>query len=473
MSSGDMVLVMILAKTAGINETLDVATTGGQSWYTLAWDTQGAISWALLACRFNGTWAANPTFQDGQGQTTPLTAKMDVFRPTSGAKIMDIDWSPVAGSFAAGTTPFTKTITGITTRNAGAAAVAYWMSQDDNTWGSLTAGWSNAGGTQIRNASGTQTSVSTAYQVFATAQATGNVSQNQATLGGDAGATCILSIYEHDAFLTTVPALDGFWDAENSTNGTTLTTTIMDNGTHLLAANGSWQVAGTGTDNMTVATAAQAGFGTRSVTVNATSYTDSSGTRGMSLDHANQGGSSRFFAWTKSADVAKCSYGVWFTTTLTYGLFDSFSLAGMQDAGFAGSVCLNIANYESSQHRIWHENSDGTIKMLGRLAQSTRVWVSGYFDQATNYGRMILFDTSYNQIGFQTAQILGASPANFHQVNLGSFGGNFPATGYTGTVSQFDDLCFDFTNAAYPLGPATAAAGGSTSHNLMMLGVGN
>src|SRR6476661_5416937 len=84
MASGDMVLVMTLAKTASINETLDVVTTGGQSWYTLGWDTQGSLSWALLACRFNGTSSANPTFQDGQRQTTPLTPKMDVFRPTSG-----------------------------------------------------------------------------------------------------------------------------------------------------------------------------------------------------------------------------------------------------------------------------------------------------------------------------------------------------------------------------------------------------
>jgi hypothetical protein len=43
---------------------------------------------------------------------------------------------------------------------------------------------------------GTDSSVSVAYKIQAAAGATGNVSKNQSTLGGDAGATSIFSFYE-------------------------------------------------------------------------------------------------------------------------------------------------------------------------------------------------------------------------------------------------------------------------------------
>src|SRR3954464_2181847 len=92
MLAGDLVTVMVMTRTADVQETMQNVTTGGQSWHPLLWDTTTTLSWARWACRFNGSWAANPTFEDGQGQTTPLTAKMDVWRPTSTSKIMDIDW---------------------------------------------------------------------------------------------------------------------------------------------------------------------------------------------------------------------------------------------------------------------------------------------------------------------------------------------------------------------------------------------
>jgi hypothetical protein len=82
-----------------------------------------------------------------------------------------------------------------------------------------------------------------------------------------------------------VPTADVFWDGENSTNTTTMTTAIMDAGTHLSSAAGSWVFVGSAA-NLTVSTSAQKGFGTRQVSVASTLYTDSSGTRGMRQDHS-------------------------------------------------------------------------------------------------------------------------------------------------------------------------------------------
>jgi hypothetical protein len=155
MTAGDLVLVFLGDRTAGDEQTFRNTTTGGQSWHEIAQLPGVAVSGAIYACRFNGTWGTNPAFDQSSGAVTALTAVMHVFRPTSTSKVMDIDISPVAGTFTAPSTPFTVTINAITTRNAGAVAVAFWMSGDDNTWGTLSgSGWSVAGSAQYRNTTG-------------------------------------------------------------------------------------------------------------------------------------------------------------------------------------------------------------------------------------------------------------------------------------------------------------------------------
>ncbi len=477
MAAGDVALVMITHRVASQNETLRENNAGGQEWYPLAWGSTTALSWALLACRFNGTWSANPTFEDTQGNAAPLTAKMDVFRPTSGSLVLDIDWSPpaTAGTFTAGSTPFTKTITGITTRNAGAVAIAYWMSVDDNTWGSLTAGWSNAGGAQIRNASGSQMSTSVAYQVFAVDGATGNVSQNQATNGGDTGATCILSLYERAADFSSVPACDVFWDGEDSTDGTALTATILNNGTHLNGTPGTWDAAtGAGGPNLAVETSAQQGFGTKSVTVNGTSYTDSSGTRGVRQDHGAQNANAYYHTWTKSSSVAVASAGGWYRTAIPYGFFFSHTQMGMQNSAFSSGVFLSLQNYESARHRCYLENTSSDIILAPWILKDVWYWVTFKHDATNNIARLIIYNADFTQRGFGCVwQLTSGGATNFNQFNLGSFGGNYPgsADGYTGIFTDYDDVILEFTGV-FPLGPATAAAGGSTAKILALLGVG-
>jgi hypothetical protein len=118
---------------------------------------------------------------------------MHVFRPSNTSSVWQVDVAQVSGNYAAPGGAHTVTIPGITTITDGALVFAAWASSDNNTWGSLTAGWSTPGLAQYRNSSGNDQSETHAYKVMATAGASGNVSKNQATLGGDAGAYLIIA----------------------------------------------------------------------------------------------------------------------------------------------------------------------------------------------------------------------------------------------------------------------------------------
>ena len=194
MVAGD--LVFIAARASGTTGTASISQAGGQSWTALTQRNATQCRTNCFYCRYNGTWSANPSV--AFSSTTNNIAVMWVFRPTSGSNQWAVDVAETSATYTAPTTPFTVTITGKTTLTDGALVVAIWTSADDNTWGSLTAGWTVAGGAQYRNTSGTnQGSVTGAYLVKSPAGATGNVAKNQATLGGDAGTQYIIVFKEY------------------------------------------------------------------------------------------------------------------------------------------------------------------------------------------------------------------------------------------------------------------------------------
>lgn len=213
MQAGDLCVMVTQARTT--NEALQVmipAGGDGQTWTSETVQSGTTISTQLHWCTFNGTWTSNPAgyirpqgrggMMSGCGQslgdtTAPFTTILVVFRPTSTSKTWAIDVAKASTTFAAPSTPFTVTRTGITTVANNVVALAVWGSGDDNTWGTLSgAGW-NQVGTQWRNLASSDMSTAIAYQIVATGgTATGNVSLNQATLGGDAGNTTIIGLKE-------------------------------------------------------------------------------------------------------------------------------------------------------------------------------------------------------------------------------------------------------------------------------------
>ena len=189
MQAGD--LVLMVAQARDLWGTLAISNTGGQSWTSETQQNRINCRIRLFWCRFNGTWSANPSVS--MGSTNCNTVVMHVFRPSNTSSLWQVDVAQASGNFPAPPSPYTVPIPGITTATDGALVFAAWASVDDNTWGSLTGGWSTPGSAQYRNRSGSDQSQTHAYRVMPTAGATGNVSKNQATLGGDAGRYLIIA----------------------------------------------------------------------------------------------------------------------------------------------------------------------------------------------------------------------------------------------------------------------------------------
>jgi hypothetical protein len=189
MQAGDLVLMIAQARAS--TGTLAISNAGGQSWTSETQQNQTNCRIRLFWCRFNGTWSANPSVSFGS--IINHIVVMHVFRPSNTSNVWQVDVAQVSGNFNALPVPRTVTIPGITTITDGALVFAAWASRDDNTWGSLTGGWSTPGLAQYRNRSGADQSQTHAYKVMAIAGASGNVSKNQLTLGGDAGARLIIA----------------------------------------------------------------------------------------------------------------------------------------------------------------------------------------------------------------------------------------------------------------------------------------
>jgi hypothetical protein len=189
MLAGD--LVLMIAQSRDSTAALAISNNGGQSWTSETQQNQTNCRIRLFWCRFNGTWSANPSVSFGN--TNNHIVVMHVFRPSNTSSVWEVDVAQVSGNFAAPPIPRTVTIPGITTITDGALVFATWATADDNTWGTLTAEWSTPGSAQYRNTAGADQSQTHAYWVRAIAGASGNVSKNQLTLGGDAGARLIIA----------------------------------------------------------------------------------------------------------------------------------------------------------------------------------------------------------------------------------------------------------------------------------------
>lgn len=203
MLTGDLVIVRLYNENGSAGDGMQINNTGGQTWTSDTTDGSYSYSGAAAGhriywCTFNGTWSADPTFDfPSKPSTRGCGMQMLVFRPDATTKVWHIDTMPAWAGFAAPSTPFTVTITGITPANSDTVSLAGWCSDDDNTWGSLSGtGWSKTGlGAQYANTGGSDLSTTYAYNLKGASSATNNVSQNQATLGGDAGSTFIAAWY--------------------------------------------------------------------------------------------------------------------------------------------------------------------------------------------------------------------------------------------------------------------------------------
>jgi hypothetical protein len=199
MQANDYVILLanLMHNTAAT--TLSIGETGGQAWTSeVEQDSAEAPAGAwnntrLFHCRYDGTWTADPSVDRSASSGSSFTLTMLVFRGVDVTTALDV--AAASGQFTAPGSPFDVTVTGITTLTNNAMAVFLWTSNDDNTWTLQTGGWAQDF-TEVVNTTGTDSSQTHAYKIQATAGGTGNVTNRQATLGGDAGVFWTLALKE-------------------------------------------------------------------------------------------------------------------------------------------------------------------------------------------------------------------------------------------------------------------------------------
>lgn len=195
MVAGD--LAIMIASNRATTPTLTVSATGGQTWSSLTNDQDAsARSSRAFWARYNGTWSANPSVTRGDADTGNLSVYMSVFRPTSADNTWAVDVAEVLATISSPGSPFDYSIPEITTLTNGALVFASWLVVNPHTWTlQTTPAWANPTGVaQIRNLTGSDTSMSFAWMVDATAGGTGAV-VNRGSAGG-AGRSRIIAFKE-------------------------------------------------------------------------------------------------------------------------------------------------------------------------------------------------------------------------------------------------------------------------------------
>lgn len=222
-TTGD--LIVVIAHYRG-NATIQVGSEkAGQTWNSLTQfnDANNLCAVRVFWCRWNAATynGNNPNFEVVSGSSSiAFSTVAHIFRPTTSSNTWDVDNVLSSTQFSAPSTPFTVSIAGVTPSRASSVAIAGWFSEDDNTWGSLSGtGWSVLGDPQYRNTTGNDMSSSYGYKIQTSSAATGNVSKNQATLGGDAGATFIVSFYEASSGAYALPVTTGSFSFTGITAG--------------------------------------------------------------------------------------------------------------------------------------------------------------------------------------------------------------------------------------------------------------
>jgi hypothetical protein len=195
MAADDLVVVYVAVRDNSTAQTINGVgigggNTGGQTWTALVTtQRQNNVNLRIFHCKFNGTWSgANPSFSWANSNSYQVW--MVVFRGVDTTTA--IDAGPNIAQFGAATNILIPAGTLPTVTN-NAMVIASWHSADNNTWGSLTAGWLNPNNvTHWRTSQGDDSSSSIGYKVKTTG--TGSEAVTNLQSGSDAGIRSILAL---------------------------------------------------------------------------------------------------------------------------------------------------------------------------------------------------------------------------------------------------------------------------------------
>ena len=191
-------LLLMWTHSDAANRTPVVVTSGGQTWNTLASNsdaTAGSLTW--LWARFNGSWSDTLSVKNATTGWSSLSVGMTVFCPSNASNTWGVDVGRATSAYASPSSPYSVTIGGQTATASSTVSVALWTSTNASQWGSLSgSGWTNPGATTQWRNTDTNLSVSLAYKIQASAAATGNVTRSQTSATGGAGWTSIITFKE-------------------------------------------------------------------------------------------------------------------------------------------------------------------------------------------------------------------------------------------------------------------------------------
>ena len=177
MVAGDLVYIRPTLRNA--SDTVGMTVTGGQTWNSPTARQGNTLTSYGFYCIYNGTWAADPTFDGGSNASGALTIFGSVFRPTSGFAI-SLDVAEEWATFTAPSgPPYDVTRAGQTATASSVTIAEFCTTNELRDWTLQTGGWVNAGNPEYGNTTGTGLSISRAYLIQASGGATGSVVNRQ------------------------------------------------------------------------------------------------------------------------------------------------------------------------------------------------------------------------------------------------------------------------------------------------------
>lgn len=190
--AGDL---LVLAVNYRGTATPALTVSGGQQWVSGTVRQQSNAALRVFSTVYTGVWQPGvqvggngPTVSVGTG-TAPMQVTLLVFRSTLGGFSANV--AETGGIAAAPTSPF-DCVSPSFAPTAGALAVAWFATADDNDWVVQTANW--VGGRR-RNQAGSDQSLAWAYRL-STPSGAQTVTVRQTALGGDAYARSVASWVE-------------------------------------------------------------------------------------------------------------------------------------------------------------------------------------------------------------------------------------------------------------------------------------
>jgi hypothetical protein len=467
MTAGMLVIVMLQCKQNGLGwSEITITTDGGQQWHEIALDDPTvqfnhatlAISGRMYCCRFNGTWTTNPIFD--VLVATAATGTMDVFQIDDPAYEFDLDVMIEAAAFTATTAP---SIPAVTTKTNGALVWAYWAVAAANTWSAPAAGFTFLGAAnQVRNTSSAQ-SIARVYQIKTTAGSTGAITATQsASTAGLRGSIAFKAVTTASVTPTTRPTVDMLIDHEASTDGTIITSAILQGCCEPPAASGAWAPSGGTANAVTISVPAELKLSHQrglQVGTSLQEFNDGNATRGASYSHTLGAETPSFnLDFTIGGTThTKVSIGFFYRTTYQLAGLASYSSVALFADGTGEFTVWNVVSQFATDYaaRLEVNLAPGLVCGAHILPNHT-YWITMLMDTTNSVSKLAIFDVDNNwrRHGFTTyLPIVGTSPVN--RLQLYCTGGGYVAgTGF----SYYDDFALDWTNATFPLLPGVGGS---------------